>query len=68
MPAKTYATNKDPKQDSETVVIREFLGMSPNQDSHDTDPRLASIQINCFSLHPGELRARPGIKLVTFRT
>jgi len=68
MPAKTYRQNQDPKQSDEAVVIKEFSGMAPSQDPHDGDPDLSAIQINCYSLHPGELRCRQGMRLVTFTT
>ncbi len=66
MPADTYASNKDPKRANAQVVISKFAGMAPNQDTHDTDPSLSAVQINCYSIHPGELRCRQGIKLLTF--
>lgn len=66
MPAKTYKNQSDPKQSDEQVVVSQFLGLSPSQDPHDLEPGLAAIQVNCYSIHPGELRCRQGIKLVTF--
>lgn len=66
MPAKTYKENQDPKQADERVVISQFAGLAPTQDPHDIDPSLASIQINCYAMHPGELRCRQGIKMLTF--
>lgn len=68
MPTKTYAKQTDPKEADEQVVISEFKGMAPTQDPHDLPPELAAIQINCVSIHPGELRARQGVKPVMFTT
>lgn len=68
MATKSYAKQTDPKEADEQVVISDFHGMAPSQDPHDIDPELAAIQINCVALHPGELRARQGVKLVTFTT
>lgn len=68
MPAKTYTDNQDPKRSDERVVISKFLGMAPTQDPHDVDPNLSAIQINCYAAHPGELRCRGGMKLVSFTT
>lgn len=68
MPDRTYVENRDPKRSDERVVIGEFRGLAPTQDPHDIDPSLAAIQINCFGMHPGELRCRQGIKLVRFDT
>ncbi len=66
MPEKTYTDNPDPKKTDEMVKISEFRGLSSNADAHDIDPSLAAIQVNCYSVHPGELRARMGMKLLTF--
>lgn len=68
MPSRTYTDNQDPKKADERVVIKEFNGLAPNQDPHDIDPSLAAVQVNCYSLHPGELRCRQGMKLVSFTT
>lgn len=66
MPAKTYKDQRDPRLADEQVAITKFLGMAPSQDPHDLEPGLAAVQVNCYSIHPGELRCRQGIKLVTF--
>jgi hypothetical protein len=68
MPAKSYADNRDPKVADDRVVISQFSGLAPTQDPHDIDPNLSAYQINCYAMHPGELRCRPGMKLVVFAT
>lgn len=66
MPRDPYTTNTDPKRADSQVVVDEFNGMAPSQDPHQGDPRLSAFQVNAFSLHPGELRCRQGIKQVSF--
>ena len=68
MPLKPNYDNKDAKTADARLVIKEFKGMAPSQDPHDIDPSLSAYQVNCFAMHPGQLRARQGIKLVQFQT
>jgi hypothetical protein len=68
MPYKPNYENKDAKTANARLVIAEFKGMAPSQDPHQGDPALSAIQVNCYALHPGQLRVRQGIKPVQFLT
>jgi hypothetical protein len=63
MPRKDYA---DPKVPDGQVSIRDFGGFVTNADPHDIAPGTAVRQVNAQSVRPGELRARPGVKVVQF--
>ena len=58
--------NEDPKVPKGQVVIRDFGGFVSNEDPHDIPPGTAIKQVNAQSFRPGELRARPGTKVVQF--
>jgi hypothetical protein len=62
MPRKS----EDPKTPVGQVVIKDFGGLISNEDPHDIPPGTAIRQINAQSIRPGELRARPGTKVVQF--
>ena len=61
MPRKT-----DPKAPEAVVAIKDFGGFVTNADPHDVPPGTAIKQLNATSVRPGELRARPGVKVVQF--
>jgi hypothetical protein len=63
MPRKS---NDDPKVPESQVIIRDFGGLISNEDPHDLPPGAAIKQVNAQSIRPGELRARPGTKIVQF--
>jgi hypothetical protein len=56
----------DPKRADGAVDIRDFGGFVTNADPHDVRPGTAVEQVNATSVRPGELRARPGTKVVQF--
>lgn len=68
MPRNNNTNNKDPFESNARLVIADFKGMAPSQDPHQGDPALSAVQINCYALHPGQLRVRQGIKPVQFTT
>lgn len=63
MPRQTFS---DPKAPEGQVIIRDFGGFVSNEDPHDLPPGASIKQINAQSIRPGELRARPGVKVVQF--
>jgi hypothetical protein len=56
----------DPKTPDGQVKISDFGGFVTDADPHDLDPGLAVKQINATSVKAGELRARPGVRVVLF--
>ncbi len=56
----------DPKVPEGQVQIRDFGGFVANVDPHDVPPGSAAKRINATSVRPGELRARPGVRVVEF--
>jgi hypothetical protein len=50
------------------VVIGDFGGWEPNADPHDVEPGVSIRQVNAMSWKPGELRVRPGFRVVQFDT
>jgi hypothetical protein len=50
------------------VVIGDFGGYEPNADPHDVPPGVSVLQVNAMSWKPGELRVRPGFRVVQFDT
>lgn len=56
----------DPRVPEGQVNIKDFGGFVTNVDPHDVPPGTAIKQVNATSLRPGELRARPGVKVVQF--
>lgn len=48
------------------IVIRDFMGMYPNRDTHDVEPGQSVHQVNCGVGPQGELRVRLGAKVVKF--
>lgn len=62
------ARPKDPKDPDGMVVIGDFGGFEPNADPHDIPPGVAIKQVNAMSWKPGELRVRPGFRVVMFDT
>ena len=60
------AHKDDTKTPEATVTIKDFGGFVTNADPHDVPPGTAVRQINATSVRPGELRARPGVKVVQF--
>lgn len=50
----------------EQLTIGDFGGYVPNADPHDLEPGQAIVQVNAMSWKPGELRVRPGFKVVRF--
>jgi hypothetical protein len=63
MPRKNQS---DPRVPEGQVMIRDFGGFVSNEDPHDLPPGASIKQINAQSIRPGELRARPGTKVVQF--
>jgi hypothetical protein len=59
---------KDRKDPDDAVVIGDFGGYEPNADPHDVDPGVSIKQVNAMSWKPGELRVRPGFRVVRFDT
>lgn len=59
---------KDRKDADDRVVIGDFGGFRSNVDPHDVEPGVAIQQINAMSWKPGELRVRPGFRVVRFDT
>lgn len=57
---------RDPKLPDAQVKIPDFPGWMPNADPHDIPPGATVVQINATSASPGELRVRPGAKVVQF--
>ena len=58
---------KDDRKTPEAIVpIKDFGGFMTNVDPHDVPPGTAIKQVNATSVRPGELRARPGVKVVQF--
>lgn len=57
---------KDPKDPDGMVVIGDFGGWTPNADPHDVPPGVSIEQVNAMSWKPGELRVRPGYRVVQF--
>lgn len=68
MPIDNHAYNRDPKQANSRVVFGDFKGLAPTQSPHGGEPGLSAWQVNCYAVQPGELRCRPGLKIVTFQT
>ncbi len=60
------ASKNDTKAAEGSVAIRDFGGFVTNADPHDVPPGTAVKQMNATSVRPGELRARPGVKVVQF--
>lgn len=56
----------DPKLPESSVAIRDFAGFAPNADPHDIPAGTSIRQVNAVSTRPGELRGRPGTKVVQF--
>ena len=56
----------DPKKPEAKVAIKDFGGFVTNADPHDVPPGTAVKQVNATSVRPGELRARPGARVVQF--
>ena len=56
----------DTKTPEAVVPIKDFGGFVTNADPHDVPPGTAVKQVNAQSVRPGELRARPGCKVVQF--
>lgn len=50
----------------QTVELRDFPGLGTKVDPDDLAPGASREQTNAQSHHPGELRARPGVKRLTF--
>lgn len=48
------------------VQIRDFNGLVTKADPNDLGDGAASVQINAMSTRPGELRVRPGYRVLTF--
>jgi hypothetical protein len=63
MPRKSTA---DPKEPRAQVMIRDFGGFVSNEDPHDLPPGASIRQVNAQSIRSGELRGRPGTKVVQF--
>jgi hypothetical protein len=59
---------KDRKVADDQVVIGDFGGYEPNADPHDVPPGVSVLQVNAMSWKPGELRVRPGFRVVQFDT
>jgi hypothetical protein len=59
---------RDRKDPDDQVVIADFGGYTPNADPHDVPPGTSIKQINAMSWKPGELRVRPGFRVVRFDT
>ena len=57
---------QDPKKPTSRILIRDFAGMAPSNDPHDTTPGESCFQVNVTGSHPGELRARQGYAVVRF--
>ncbi len=60
------ARRDDPKAPEAVVAIKDFGGFVTNSDPHDVPPGTAVRQVNATSVRPGELRARPGVRVVQF--
>ncbi len=60
------ARRDDPKAPESQVAIKDFCGFVTNADPHDVPPGTAVKQVNAMSVRPGELRARPGVRVVQF--
>ena len=60
------ARKDDTKTPEASVAIKDFGGFVTNADPHDVPPGTAVRQINATSVRPGELRARPGVRVVQF--
>lgn len=57
----------DPQHVPDTSVrIGDFGGYNPNADPHDVAPGVSISQLNAMSWKPGELRVRPGFRVVSF--
>lgn len=54
------------KPAKEAVEINDFPGLATRIDPDDTRPGTAQDQVNLSSLVLGQLRSRPGVKVVTF--
>lgn len=54
------------RTESPAVVMRNFIGMAPNQDPHDVTPGVSLHQVNVIAGPPGELRVRLGCQRVYF--
>lgn len=50
------------------VRFSDFGGYRPNADPHDLAPGESVRQVNAMSWRPGELRVRPGFRVVQFDT
>lgn len=59
-------TQSDPKRPVSRVVIADFKGLAPSSDPHDIEPGMAAIMVNLVPIYPGELRVRPGTKVLSF--
>lgn len=60
------AREVDPNAQQGRLIIKDFPGFRPNWDPHDLPPGIAMHQTNAMSLRPGELRVRPGFRVVFF--
>jgi hypothetical protein len=49
-----------------SVEIRDFPGLVSKADADDIPVGTAAQQLNAMSTRPGELRVRPGYKVLTF--
>ncbi|WP_165231587.1 hypothetical protein [Aquisphaera insulae] len=56
----------DPKAPEAQVAIKDFGRFETNSDPHDVPPGTAVKQVDAASVRPGELRAKPGVKVVQF--
>lgn len=56
----------DPNTPPRRLILRDFPGYRSNQDPHDLTPGMAMSQINAMSMRIGELRVRPGYRVVYF--
>lgn len=66
MPRKAWI---DPQHlPDDQVTIADFGGYMPNSDPHDLEPGMSIRQVNAMSWKPGELRVRPGFRVVQFDT
>ena len=60
------ARKEDPKVPESQVVVKDFGGFMTNADPHDVPPGTTVKQVNATSVRHGELRARPGVKVIQF--
>lgn len=64
--ADTKSTSRSQDEVTPNIVIRDFTGMSPNQDPHDVKPGGSVHQLNVGVGPRGELRVRMGAAVVRF--